>query len=57
MKLSQKRAISYAITKRAHDKQLRYITANGLYDEFKNSKYKTMLGFLKSKGLKYSDWE
>ena len=57
MKLSQKRAIAYAVTKRAHAKQMRFLFENDLYEEFQKSKYKTMLWFLKSKGYTYSDWE
>ena len=57
MKLSQKRAISYAISKSNKMKQTKFLLSNGLYEEFENSRYKTMTWFLKSKGYKHLDWE
>ncbi|MBR5202894.1 MAG: hypothetical protein IKW45_06485 [Clostridia bacterium] len=57
MKLSQKRAIAYAVSKRNRAKQMKFLFENDLHEEFQQSKYKTMLWFLKSKGYTYKDWE
>ena len=44
--LAQKRAIYYAIRKRQLKRQEAYIKENGLEEEYKNSKYKSMTTFL-----------
>lgn len=51
MTLKQKRAISYAIYERKRKRQDEYIKHNGLTDDFKNSKYKSVTWFLKAKGV------
>lgn len=54
MKLSQKRAISYAYSTRARERRQKFIIEkDGNLDEFRKSKYKTELGYIKKK---YS-WE
>lgn len=40
---------SYQSIKRK--KQRKYLEENNLLDEYKNSKYKTMTGFLKNRGV------
>ena len=50
MKLSQKREISYAIDERAEKRRENLILKNeGNLKQFGNSKYKTMLGYIRSK--------
>lgn len=51
MTKSQKMAIGYAIRKREHDKREKFLKENGFMEEFKHSKYKSMLWFLRSKGI------
>lgn len=48
MKLSQKRAIGYAIARRNEEKRMKFIEDNGLLEEFKNSKYKTSWTFIRA---------
>lgn len=51
MNVAQKRAIWYSIRKKQLEKQEDYIKSHGLVNEFKESKYKSMTWFLKSKGI------
>lgn len=56
MKLSQKIAISYAIRARQLREQEKFLRENNLYEDFKQSKYKSMTWYinnLKSKGAFY----
>ena len=51
MKVAQKRTIWYAMRKKQIEKQEEYLKSHNLMGEFKESKYKTMTWFLKSKGI------
>ena len=51
MKLSQKRAISYSIYRKQKHNQYCFLLWKNLLSEFKESKYRTMTWFIKSKGL------
>lgn len=51
MQKRQLNAISYAIRRRQLERQTAYIKDNGLEQEYKESKYKSMTWFLKSKGV------
>lgn len=51
MKIAQKRAIWYSMRKKQIEKQEEYLRSHDLMEEFKESKYKTMTWFLKSKGV------
>lgn len=51
MTTSQKRAIWYAMRRKELENQEIYLKWKGLYDEFEQSKYKSMTWFIKSKGL------
>lgn len=51
MKLSQKRAISYALYRKRKHNQYCFLVWKDLFAEYENSKYKTMTWFIKSKGL------
>lgn len=50
MTIAQKRAISYAITKRANERRERFIIEKeGSMDGFKKSKYKSMYWYIRGK--------
>lgn len=51
MKKSQLNAISYAYARRERERLERLLDENGLREEFRQSRYKTVRGFLKSKGI------
>lgn len=51
MTTKQKRAIYYSIRRRQLARQKDYIDTHNLQEEFKQSSYKTMTLFLKSKGV------
>ena len=51
MTISQKRAIGYAIRRKENEAREKYLKENDLFGEFKNSNYKSMLWFLRSKGI------
>ena len=46
MKLSQKRAISYAIRARQLKEQEKLLREKNLYDDYKQSKYKSMTWYI-----------
>lgn len=48
MTIRQKRAISYAIAAKNRAQEWEFIQSHNLENEFKTSKYKTMLGFIKN---------
>jgi hypothetical protein len=48
---SQLNAISYSYTAKEHERLQKILILHGLTAEFKRSKYKTVRGFLKHKGL------
>ena len=50
MSISQKRAIGYAVREKSEKKRAAFIVEKeGTLDLFKDSKYKTMHGYIKSK--------
>ena len=51
MTVSQKRAIWYTVRKKQLEAQKGYLLTHNLMDEFKQSNYKSMTWFLKSKGI------
>ena len=51
MKLSQKLAISYAISEKKRHNQYCFLVWKDLYHEFENSNYKSMIWFIRNKGL------
>lgn len=51
MKVAQKRAIWYSIRRKQLERQEEYLREHDLIQEFKESKYKNMTWFLKSKGI------
>lgn len=51
MTVSQKRAIGYTIRERERKNQEYFLVWKNLLDDFKSSRYKSMLWYIKSKGL------
>ena len=51
MTVSQKRAIWYSIRNKQIEAQKEYLLTHNMMNEFKQSKYKSMTWFLKSKGI------